>query len=146
MSKRFTLAEAERLIGTVEPLLRKAIELKSHHDQAEHALEELSRRILVSGGMLVDRSEALAVRNRRDAVASRIREAIDEVQEYGCVIKDLDIGLLDFPTVFRGQEVYLCWKLGEPSINWWHGTDEGFAGRKPIDQDFRDHHRGERAQ
>jgi hypothetical protein len=146
MSKRFTLAEAQRLIDKVGPLLRKAIELKSNHDEAEQALQELSRRILVNGGTLVDRGEALAVRNRRDAAASHVRETIEEVQEYGCVVKDLKIGLLDFPTVFRGREVYLCWKLGEPSIDWWHGTDEGFAGRKPIDSDFREHHRGERTQ
>ena len=73
----------------------------------------------------------------------RLREAIEQMQELGCVIKDLDTGLLDFPTLFRGKEVYLCWKLGEPSIGFWHGVDEGFRGRKPIDQDFLDHHEGD---
>jgi len=57
-------------------------------------------------------------------------------------VKDLDIGLVDFPTLFRGAEVYLCWRLGEPAIQFWHGVDEGFAKRKAIDQDFRDHHNG----
>ena len=60
------------------------------------------------------------------------------MQEIGCLIKDLDIGLIDFPTTYRGEEVYLCWKLGEPGIEYWHGVDEGFRGRKPIDQDFLD--------
>jgi hypothetical protein len=55
-------------------------------------------------------------------------------------VKDLDIGLVDFPTVFRGVEVCLCWKLGEPRIGYWHGAEEGFRGRKPIDQDFLAHH------
>jgi len=59
---------------------------------------------------------------------------IEQVQEFGCVIKDLDMGLIDFPTLLRGVEVYLCWKLGEPTIAHWHGTSEGFASRKPIDE------------
>jgi hypothetical protein len=59
------------------------------------------------------------------------------------VVKDLDIGLIDFPTLFHGVEVYLCWKLDEPAIEFWHGVDEGFRGRKAIDRDFRDNHRGD---
>jgi hypothetical protein len=61
-------------------------------------------------------------------------------------VKDLDTGLVDFPTMYRGVEVCLCWKLGEGAIGYWHGVDEGFRGRKPIDQDFRDQHRGDPAQ
>jgi hypothetical protein len=146
MSKRFTLAQAQSLIPTLDPLLRKAIEGKAHYSKADRALQAFHQRILVTGGVLVNREEALAVKNKRDAAARRLKDLINEVQEYGCVIKDLDIGLLDFPTLFRGREVYLCWKLGETAIVFWHGTDEGFAGRKEIDQDFRDHHRGDRAQ
>jgi hypothetical protein len=146
MSKRFTLAQAQSLISTLDPLLRKAIEGKAHYSEADRVLQAFNQRILVTGGVLVNREEALAVKNKRDAAARRLKGLIDEVQEYGCVIKDLDIGLLDFPTLFRGREVYLCWKLGEAAIAFWHGTDEGFAGRKAIDQDFRDQHRGDRAQ
>jgi hypothetical protein len=61
-------------------------------------------------------------------------------------VKDLDIGLVDFPTTFNGVEVYLCWKLGEPGIEFWHGVEEGFRGRKPIDREFLENHRGDRAQ
>jgi len=66
---------------------------------------------------------------------------VAQLQDLGCLVKDLDTGLVDFPALFRGQEVYLCWKLGEPSIEFWHGVDEGFRGRKAIDSDFRDHSR-----
>ena len=51
----------------------------------------------------------------------------------GCIIKDLDVGLLDFPSVIDNEEVYLCWKLGEDRIRFYHRQDEGFAGRKPLD-------------
>jgi hypothetical protein len=146
MPKRFTLAQAQNLIPTLDPLLRKAIEWKAQYAEADRKFEAFHRRIAVTGGVLVNRDRAASIKSNRDSAARRLKELIAEVQEYGCLIKDLDIGLLDFPTWFRGREVYLCWKLGEPAIAFWHGTDEGFAGRKEIDRDFRDHHRGDHAQ
>jgi hypothetical protein len=146
MPKRFTLAEAQSLIPSVDPVLRKAIQLKSRYADAAEAIESFSERIQMMGGLAVNREHAIEARDRRDTASESLREAIQEVEEFGCVLKDLDIGLIDFPTLFRGREVYLCWKLGEPSISFWHGTDEGFAGRKAIDQDFRDHHQGDRSQ
>ena len=93
--------------------------------------------------MSVDRERAIESRAKRDAAAARLRDAVERVHEFGCLVKDLDIGLIDFPTLFRGEEVYLCWKLGEPGIAFWHGVDEGFPGRKAIDRDFLDHHEGD---
>ncbi len=144
MSRRFTLAEAQDLVTAIAPRLREAISLKSEYQQAEAALESFTQRVMVSGGILVDRKRAIADKARRDEALERLKAAISEIQETGCVIKDLDIGLVDFATLLRGREVYLCWKLGEDAIGFWHGTDEGFAGRKPIDQDFIDNHEGER--
>jgi hypothetical protein len=146
MSKRFTLAEAQRLIPRVDGLLRDAIAVKSEYDEAEAAIQSFTERVMMMGGMDVDRSVALDARNRRDSAAGRLRAAIQQVQEIGCIVKDLDTGLIDFPTLFRGVEVYMCWKLGEPAIEFWHGVEEGFRGRKAIDQDFRDHHKGDRPQ
>jgi len=146
MAKRFTLAEAESLIPSVDRLLRQAVELKSGFSQAERHIESYQRRIVMMGGMVVDRAKVKESREHRDETAASLRSVIEEVQELGCVVKDLDTGLVDFPTLFEGQEVYLCWKLGEPAIAFWHGVDEGFAGRKAIDQHFREHHQGDRAQ
>jgi len=146
MPKRFTHAEAQSLIPQVGRLLRDAIAAKSDYDEADRAIQEFSERIMMMGGITVDRERALAARSRRDTAAGRLRAAIEEVQETGCIIKDLEIGLVDFPTLLRGVEVYLCWKLGESAIEFWHGVDEGFRGRKSIDQDFLDHHTGDRAQ
>ena len=146
MAKRFTLAEAESLLPSVDRLLRKAVELKSAYAGAERRVESFQKRIIVMGGMVVDREQVRKTRERRDDAAASLRAVLEEVQDLGCVVKDLDIGLVDFPTTFQGREVYLCWKLGEPAITFWHGVDEGFAGRKAIDQDFREHHEGDRAQ
>ncbi|HWC95979.1 MAG TPA: DUF2203 domain-containing protein [Candidatus Sulfopaludibacter sp.] len=145
MPKRFTLTEAQNLIPQVDALLRSAIAAKADYEEAERVIDELSERIMLMGGIAVDREKALDARNRRETAAVALRDAIEGVQEIGCVVKDLDTGLIDFPTLFRGVEVYLCWKLDEPSIAFWHGVDEGFRGRKAIDQDFRDHHRGDAA-
>jgi hypothetical protein len=146
MAKRFTLAEAQSLIPEVSRLLTDAVSLKGTYQAAEQAIQSWSQRITMMGGVSVDRNQAIETRKRRDTSAADLRTAIEQVQAIGCVVKDLDIGLIDFPTEFHGEEVYLCWKLGEGAIEFWHGVDEGFRGRKAIDQDFRDHHRGDPAQ
>ena len=146
MSKRFTLAEAQTLIPSVDRLMRQAIELKAGYATAERRVNSHQQRIVLMGGILADRAKVRESLERRDQAAASLRAVIEEVQQLGCVVKDLDIGLVDFPTFFQGREVYLCWKLGEPSIGFWHGVEEGFAGRKAIDQNFREHHEGDRAQ
>ncbi len=146
MSKRFTLDEAQGLIPKVEPLIREAITRKAEFDEAEKNLQRFTERLMMLGGVLVDRMHAFELRNRREAGLAHLRTAIEAVQELGCVVKDLDMGLVDFPTTLHGREVYLCWKLGEEAIGFWHGVDEGFRGRKAIDADFREHHEGDRTQ
>ncbi len=116
--------------------------MKSEFQAAEKALQSILERITLAGGVLMDRTTAIEARSRREVSAARLKNIIQQLQEFGCVIKDLDIGLIDFPTEFDGAEVYLCWKLGEDGIGWWHGVDEGFRGRKAIDDDFRRRHRG----
>ena len=146
MAKRFTLVEAQSLIPEVESLLRQALDAKGGYQDAEQVIHRFSEHVMMMGGVMVDRERALESRARRDEAASRLRNRIEAVLETGCLVKDLEIGLVDFPTLLRGVEVYLCWKLGESGITFWHGVDEGFRGRKPIDQDFLDHHQGDRPQ
>ena len=70
----------------------------------------------------------------RERAIPRVKDALAEIDATGVQVKDLDIGLLDFPCKVDGQIVLLCWKLGEESIAHWHDPAEGFAGRKPIDE------------
>ncbi len=146
MPKRFTHAEAQSLIPQVGNLLSDAVAAKTEYQDAESVIQQFTERVMMMGGITVDRDRAIDARSRRDSAAAALRAAIEQLQETGCVLKDLDIGLVDFPTLLRGVEVYLCWKLGEPAIEYWHGVEEGFGGRKAIDQDFLDHHTGDRAQ
>lgn len=143
MSRRFTLQQAEIALPEVEKGIRRAMSLKSEYTEAAGALESVSRHIMMAGGVLVDREQLAALKSRRDTSAARLKEAVEAIQQIGCLVKDLDVGLIDFPTLFCGKEVYLCWKLGEAGILFWHGVDEGFRGRKRIDQDFLDNHRGD---
>ncbi len=145
MAKRFTLTEAESLLPEIDSIMREAVSLKAKYLEAEEAIQTFAQRVAMQGGVLVDRETVLQNRADRDAHGERLKSAVERLQEFGCVIKDLDIGLVDFPTLFRGREVYLCWKMGEPGIRFWHGIDEGFAGRKPIDEDFLENHQGDRS-
>jgi hypothetical protein len=145
MANRFTLTEATRLLPEIEKLIREAVSLKAKFQDAERAVQAFNQRVAMSGGMVIDRDQVMEQRAAREIAGEQLRAVIDHIQEYGCVVKDLDTGLLDFPTLFRGREVYLCWRMGEPEIAWWHGVEEGFAGRKPIDQDFLDNHKGDRS-
>jgi len=143
MPRFFTLQQAEQLLPEVESAIRDAITLKSQYQQAESEWQDFARRVTMLGGVLVDHSKVREQKNQRESVALRLKEVIERIHDFGCVVKDLDIGLIDFPTQLHGEEVYLCWKLGESGIQFWHGVHEGFRGRKPIDQDFLQHHSGE---
>ncbi len=143
MPKHFTLEEAQRLLPQLERSLQEAVSVKNHLDEAEAELRGASERIIMLGGALVNQERLLSQRGRRDALAARLKESIDAIEQSGCLVKDLDLGLVDFPTFFKSEEVYLCWRLGEPRILYWHGVREGFRERKAVDQEFLDNHRGD---
>jgi hypothetical protein len=71
-----------------------------------------------------------------------LENSLQAIAELGVQVKDLDTGLVDFPTLYRGGEALLCWRLGEAGIGYWHGVEDGFQGRKRIDAEFLDRHRG----
>jgi hypothetical protein len=143
MPRYFTLQQAEKLLPEVEFTIREAICHKADFQQAEEEWQSFATRVTMLGGVRVDHSQVMDLKQRRESAARLLKDAVEKIQEYGCVVKDLDIGLIDFPTLFRGEEVYLCWKLGESGIGFWHGVHEGFRGRKPIDAEFLAGHRGE---
>ena len=142
MSIRFTLEEAESLLPDIEKAMREVVSAKSEFEQAQNELQAVTQRVMMLGGVLVDRQAIHLIKLRRDSSAERLKAAVRQIQETGCIIKDLDLGLIDFPTLFRGEEVYLCWKLGETDISFWHGVHEGVAARRAIDQVFIDNHQG----
>lgn len=131
--KYFKREEAEELLPTIGYRLSQAREHKQSVDQLNQELAQAAARIMVLGGSLPPYKELVQKKAKREQFVAQLQEAVTKIQETGCVVKDLDQGLVDFPSLLEGQEVYLCWKLGEDRIGYWHGIDEDFAGRKPLE-------------
>jgi hypothetical protein len=131
--KLFTLTEAERTRRELEPVLIEAIEVRRKIAPLDEELGALAARIQWLGGMQVPYEETARVRVDRDRLADSLQSAIEKISAAGCVVKDLDIGLIDFPALINNEEVYLCWRLGEERIRYWHRQDEGFTARKLIE-------------
>ena len=125
------------MLPLVESLLKRALESKHAAEQIDEELSNLARRIHVTGGMFVDVAKVSFRRSELEQKIQRVRESLSEIDEIGVQIKDLDVGLLDFPCTVDGEVVLLCWKSGEPAIEHWHTVDSGFQGRQPVDDRFR---------
>jgi hypothetical protein len=132
--RTFTLDEAQMLLPILESLLRQAINGKKLIEEVDAELQETAHRVFLNGGTLLNVVHLARRKAEREKSVRRIKDALGEIDATGVQVKDLDIGLLDFPCKVEGEILLLCWKLGEATITHWHGTEEGFAGRKPIDQ------------
>ncbi len=133
-TRTFSLQDAQMLLPTLESLLRTAIQSKKLIEDVEAELQDVAHRVFLNGGTLVNVVEVARRKAERERAVQRAKDAIAEIHATGVQVKDIDIGLLDFPCKVEGEIVLLCWKLGESKITHWHSTEEGFAGRKPIDE------------
>ena len=135
MSDRtFTLDEAQVLVPVLESLLRTAIAGKKLMEDVEAEMQALAHRIFLNGGTHVDVVPLARRKAERAKAEQRAKDALAVIDSIGVQVKDLEIGLLDFPCEVEGRTVLLCWKMGEQSITHWHTPEEGFAGRKVIDE------------
>jgi len=132
--RTFTLQEAQTLLPVLESLLRTAIDGKKFIETVDSEFQELAHRVFLSGGLFINIVQLARRKAEREKTVQRVKDAVAEIDAIGVQVKDLDIGLLDFPCEVEGRTVLLCWKLGEKGITHWHGVSEGFAGRKPIDE------------
>ncbi len=135
--KTFTLDEAQSLLPLLESLLKRALEGKRAAQEVEERLAEFGRRIYLSGGMRVDVAAVAKERAEMEGHLKRVRESIAEIDAIGVQVKDMDTGLLDFPCKVDDKVVLLCWRMGETAIEHWHTIEDGFKGRKPLDERFR---------
>lgn len=132
-SRTFTFDEAQDLLPVLESLLRTSIDGKKLIEAVDAEFLTTQRRVFINGGMSLNVVHFAKRKAEREKAIQRVKDAMNEIDAMGVQVKDLDIGLLDFPCEVDGQVVLLCWKLGETAITHWHGVSEGFAGRKPID-------------
>ena len=128
----FKREEAEALLPAIAQRLTGAIQNKKRVDEFDAEFTQVQNRILLQGGLLPNYGPLARMRMEREALAGSLRDAVSEIESNGCVVKDLDLGLVDFPSIVNDEQVFLCWKLGEPGIRFWHRMDEGFTGRKPL--------------
>lgn len=133
-SRTFSLQDAQILLPTLESLLRTAINSKKLIEEVDAEMQDLAHRIFLNGGTLVNVVAVARRRAERERAVQHAKDAVAEIHATGVQVKDIDIGLLDFPCRVEGEIVLLCWKLGEEKITHWHSSEEGFAGRKPIDE------------
>ena len=131
--RTFTLDEAQNLLPILESLLKQSINGKKLIEEVDAEFQETAHRVFLNGGTRLDIVHLARRKAEREKTIRRVKDALAEIDAIGVQVKDLDIGLLDFPCKVEGEIVLLCWKLGENGITHWHGTSEGFAGRKPID-------------
>jgi len=133
--RTFSLPEAQAMLPTLEALLRTSIEAKQKIEEIEAELQQVQERIFLDGGTLLNVKRWARRGAERNKALRKAKDTIAEINAIGVQVKDLDMGLLDFPCkVESGEIVLLCWKLGETAITHWHGLEEGYAGRKPIDE------------
>jgi len=126
--KIFKLEEANALLPVIRPALEKLV--RRRRDLAIALLEaEVARAF---GGESGTGRDPLVMRRDARELQEQLLGLVETIQRHGCIVKDIDLGLVDFPALRGGQLVNLCWKLGEPDVKFWHGVEEGFSARKPL--------------
>ena len=129
----FTPAEVDRLIPKLAELMGRAMERHRQAQDFAEALRAERERIRAAGGTAEDRREWKARTERLDGLTIEVRGFLEEVQTLGGVVKDVEMGLIDFRHQKDGRVVYLCWKLGEEKVEWWHELNTGYASRQRLD-------------
>jgi hypothetical protein len=131
MERLFTLEEANAAVAELRPVVERAV---SHRQKLAEAQRQQAALVLQIGGNGGDLQPS-DLREAAEAIqreAAALTECVEQITGAGAQIKSLDEGLLDFPSLRDDEQVLLCWKLGEDEIAYWHGPEEGFAGRKPL--------------
>ncbi len=132
--RHFTPEEANAALAEVGPLVERMVAHRRAHVEALTRQEELEGRIRGNGGGIPPATLAAAA-GEVEREARELTRVIDEIVAHGAEVKDIDEGLIDFPALSRGETVLLCWKLGEDEIRYWHGVEDGFAGRRELPLD-----------
>jgi hypothetical protein len=129
--RHFTVAEANALLERVRPLVEQMVEHQRDLGAALEQRERLGELTGSNGGGFHPRVPG-QVDTAVNEAADGIKRCVEELTALGVQVKDIDTGLVDFPSWRHGEEVLLCWQLGEGDIAWWHTPDGGFAGRQPL--------------
>ncbi len=132
MAKRyFTVEEANALLPELRVILNDLQARRQELEKRQHVLE-VTRQQAGGNGYRLGGDEFLNLKREVEFILDECNNAIKKIEALGCFLKDLQMCLIDFPSLLDGREVFLCWKPDEAEVSHWHGLTEGFAGRKPI--------------
>ena len=130
--RSFTPDEANNALPEVRTVAERLVTVRTRMRELERTQGELVTAIGGNGGgyAATDLNEA---QSELGGLTEAAIACVERLEELGVVLKDLDLGLLDFPSLRNGEAVLLCWHVGEDAVEFWHGQEDGYAGRKPID-------------
>jgi len=130
--RHFSRDDANALLVRIRPLVERLVEHRQALVGAQRSRVELTMRVAGNGSGF-DSSELVELDETIARELAGVARCVNAIHELGAVVKDPESGLVDFPTQIEGAEAFLCWQLGEDEVAYWHGLEEGFAGRKPLD-------------
>lgn len=124
MEKYFTVEQANDALVLLRPIVAEILEIRQAILERQPEIWPSLQKAAGNGGGKVASQVALEF--------ARLDELVRQIQASGVLLKDINMGLLDFPSLREGREVYLCWRYGEDSVQYWHDVDAGFAGRQLL--------------
>lgn len=130
----FTVAEANQALQEIRPRMESLVKAKAEFDRLSSRLHVLELAMAGASADNPDVRESRALVERRNTIAAAISQGIEAVHAHGCLVKDLDRGLVDFHALAGDRLVFLCWQVGEPQVEHWHTLDGGYSSRQPLHQ------------
>ena len=130
----FSVEQANRMIREIRPELEELSRVRQEVRRIERRIEVMSLALAGASASNPDNSESRILIARRTELTNKMREGLQALQERGCVVKDLELGLVDFYSLMGDRLIFLCWQLDEKEVSHWHTLDGGFASRQPLDR------------
>ena len=130
MPRFFAVEEANLELPRLRQWLPRLQTRRRRLDVVQHKLAELTVKAAANGNLLEE--EVHGTQREAQRLTEELSKLMTKINDLGCEIKDIEQGLVDFPSLREGREVYLCWRLGEQEVAFWHELDAGFSGRQPL--------------
>ncbi len=133
--KTFTVSEADALLPKVRPLIEQLQELQRSIAKTNEQLDEMVAKLAGGNGYPIHsvKDQIKTLTKHQLQLIETFQSALQQLEGLGCMLKDLNIGLIDFYGTRNGQPILLCWKMGEDRIQFWHPLEDGYAGRQPLE-------------
>lgn len=130
MARYFGIDEANAVVADARPVLEQ---LQADRERVAEVQARLQRHRENNGS--AEHAEELAEQEQElREIVRRMQSDVTQIDEWGITLREISTGLIDFPALANGRPIWLCWRLGEGDIEWWHETNVGFDGRQPLSE------------